>query len=294
MLDSRVIFLSVVDTGSFASASRQLGVARSTIMRRVDELEARLGVTLIQRVGNQIVLTVQGRRYAEALRPLLSALHRVEQGMVEQEPSGALRVWLPILGTGEELAPAMAAFQKQHPKIIVHLEMGRDVRQLRLGAFDVALQLGFRQNQAFHARTLFRERMILVAHRDYIEQRGMPQSIEEAAKEHVAIYEQDVEGRLVHWREPGGEKIQMPRAGVYVNSVGFAFCLACEGIGIVRVPRMLAAQKLACGELLHVLPSVWTEEHVNLLFLPNPTPIIRVFVDFIAEWFGAFDVHLDS
>lgn len=286
MLDDRAIFAVLAEAGSFAGAARQLGVARSTVMRRLDALESELGLRLVQRAGRRLVLTEAGRGYAEALRGVLRELERVENELRSEEatPSGKLRVWLPILGTSAALAPAVASFMDAHPAVVVHLELGRDVRHLELGAFDLALQFGFRINTELAARTLMRDRMILVASSAYVREHGLPRSVD-ALRHHRAVHARDVEGKLIHWRDPSGARVPMPPASVEVNSVGFAFQLARAGAGVVWAPSLLAAPGLESGELVHLCPECWTEEPVNFVYLPDPTVTTRAFLDHMVAWF---------
>ena len=287
-MDDRRLFLELAEAGSFAKVARRLGVARYTVMRRIEALEGGLGFGLVQRVSRRVILTDAGRRYAEELRPLLRELARIEERArdTQGELEGDFHVWMPILGTGAHMTPVLAAFQAAHPQVIVHLEMGRDVRQLELGAFDVALQTGFRTNPGLHARTILRDRMILVASRDYIESNGVPATIADLTH-HRAVHLRDVEGKLVRWRDREGHRVAMPPPALVVNSPGIAFDLARGGAGIVQVPSLLAAQQLERGELVQLLPEVGVEQAVNLLYLPPPTPTVRAFLDFVAGWFSS-------
>lgn len=287
MTDDRVIFAKLAEAGSFAAAARQLGLARSTVMRRLDALEAELELRLVQRAGRNIILTEIGRRYAEALRPVLRKLGNIEQELRSDASSvaGDLRVWAPILGTSTYLAPALGAFARAYPAIVVRVDFGRDTRKLELGEFDIALQIGLRHNSELNARTVMRDRLILVASREYLEERGHPRSLDDLAG-HRAIYIRDVEGKLLAWRRSDGTRVEMPPASIEVNAFGFGFQLARSGAGIVCTPSLLAADKLAEGELVHVLPELWAEEPMNFVYLPDPSPAARAFLEFMSSWFA--------
>lgn len=282
MLDDRATFTALADAGSFARAARRLGVARSTVMRRIDALEAELGVVLVHRVGRQVVLTDAGRRYAEALRPVLREIERVDQRLLADQGdiAGELRCWLPIIGTGP--FPAIAAFQRAYPGVTVHVELGRDLRRPDLDAFDVAMQASFRINPALVSRTLMRVRMILVASKAYIEAHGQPLRLEALAS-HRSVCEIDADGKRMAWRTPDGRRVPMPPASITVNSVTHAYFFAQHGSGIARVPRPLVRAAIEQGTMVQVLPEIWTEVPVNLVFLPNPTPVVRRFVDFVVD-----------
>lgn len=93
----------------------------------------------------------------------------------------------------------------------------------------------------------------------------------------------DPDGKLMAWRCPDGRQAPMPPASITVNSVAHAFDFARCGSGIVRVPRSMAREAIARGELAQVLPEVSSELPVDLVFLPDPTPTVRAFVDFVVD-----------
>lgn len=289
-MDDRRLFLAVAEHGSFAAAARQLAVSRSTVLRRVDTLEQRLGLVLLHRAGRQIALTDAGQRYAQALRPLMTALTRVEEDLRHQEGSlqGKLRLWLPVLGTTAVIAPLMAQFRQAHPAVELEIELA-EAASLRVGDFDLALQVGLRRNAAFRARVLYRERLILVASPQYLDSAG--EVTLARLGEHRSIRMRDVRGRLEPWRAPDGTRVPAAPAVVSVNAVGFAHQLALLGQGIARLPRTLAAPQLRSGALVQVLPELWVEEPVSLVFPGTPGPLAAAFVEhavrFAAQEWGS-------
>jgi len=78
-----LVFVTLAEVGSFSGVARRLGVSRSTVMRRVDAVEERLGVTLVQRAGRRVALTEAGRRYASGVVPVLRRMARLEQEVRE-------------------------------------------------------------------------------------------------------------------------------------------------------------------------------------------------------------------
>jgi DNA-binding transcriptional LysR family regulator len=282
-VDDRAVFVAVADAGSFAGAARQLGVARSTVLRRVAALEEELALVLVHRAGPRIALSEAGRRYAEQLRPLLRELHRVEEEVRQQgaQLTGSLRLWLPVLGTTVGVAAALAEFRAAHPGVRLVVEVG-EAASHSVGDFDIALQVGLRRNPSFRAKTLYTERLLIVAAPAYLERRGLPRLGELA--HHEAIVLRDAEGRVPPWRLPDGTPVSPPPAALAVNAVGFAHHLAVLGQGLARVPRTLASPELASGRLVQVLPEVWVEEPVSFLFPGKPGPVARAFLDVAGAW----------
>ena len=254
-IDDRRLFVELTESGSYAATARKLGLARSTVMRRIEALEAELGVTLVQRAGRSLAMTEAGHRLAEGLRGVFRALDRVEEDVRSSagQAAGTLRLWMPILGSTRGIVSALASFAKAFPQIQVRIDLGRDPRSHKLGEFDVMLQMGHRQNPDLHALTLFRDQVILVASPAYLAARGTPERVSDLA-DHVAIEQRDVSGRVVPWRLPDGQRIRMPTVSVSTHAAGWVYEFALEGVGIGRVPLSFARGALGDGAFLKRAP----------------------------------------
>lgn len=278
------MFVTLAEAGSLARTARLLNVSRSTVMRRLAALEEQLGITLVHRAGRRIALTEAGHRYAQGLRPVLEALQRVEQELHEAAGQlvGRLRLALPFLGASRFLTPALAAFHRAHPGVVLDVELARDVRRLEVGTFDVAMQYGTRANPDLRAQQLYREQVVLCAGATYADEVGTPQSLDELSA-HRIILLRDLEGRVVPWRLPDGRWVELPPAVVVTNSVVVGFELMLEGVGLARVPRLLAAEALAAGTAVQVLPELVNEAPVLFVYPPDPGPLVRAFLDFMGR-----------
>lgn len=282
-MDARRIFVELAEAGSYAAAARTLGVARTTVMRKVSTLEAEVGVDLVQVAGSALVLTQAGHHLAREWRSLLRAQERLEQEVraTAGRVAGTLRVRLPVMGTGVGIVPAIAAFSRAHPEVEVLVQQGWDPHALQPGEFDVALRIGHDVDPEFRSRKLFDVRMILVASPDYVDAWGHPGSVDDFPR-HRSIQEWDVQGRLVPWRTPDGRPVRPPPVAVRAHGVGHVVGFALGGAGIARVPDAIATIALEAGTLLHVVPEVQTAASVSLVYMPDPTTTTRAFLDFMS------------
>lgn len=279
------MFLAVADAGSYQAAAHRLQLARTTVMRRVEALEAEVGLELVHRSGRTIALTESGHHLADGLRNLYARQDKLEANLraAAGEAAGTIRLVGPELGTGYGLVDPVAAFVEAHPSITVHLELGRDLRALRPGEFDVALQLGHRLNPDLLACVLFQERMILAASPRYLEAFGVPATVDELAQ-HRIVEERDARGRVVPWRLADGTRMTLPPGAVSANGIGVVMGLALEGVGIARLPRSLIGRALAEGALEVVLEHVFSEDPVSMVYFPGPSAATRAFLDFMMKW----------
>lgn len=282
-MDDRRLFIRLAEAGSYAAAARSLGLARTTVMRRVTALEVEVGLSLVQVAGNSLVLTQAGHRLASEWRALQRAQDRIEQEVRASTGrlAGTLRVRLPVMGTGVGIVRAMAAFSRAHPEVELHVQQGWDAKALQPGEFDVAMRLGQHVDPELRAHKLFDVRMILVASREYVAEHGLPDTVDDFAQ-HRAVQEWDASGRLVHWCWPDGTRVRPPPVAVRAHGVGHVIGFALGGAGIAWVLDVLAQPALAEGALHHVVPAVYRSEAVSLVYLPDPTPTTRAFIDFMA------------
>lgn len=284
-IDDRRLFIELVDQGSYAATARKLGLARSTVMRRIDALETQLGVPLVHRAGRALVMTEAGIRLADGLRDVFRTLDRVEEDVrsANGQAAGTVRVWLPMLGTSFLIVAALARFASQHPQIQLRVDLGRDGRSPRMGDFDVMLQMGHRRNPDLHTRTLYRDRLVLAATPAYLEQWGVPEGVADLPR-HRAVEQRDGSGRVVPWRLPDGTRVRMPRAAVSTHAMGYVCKFTQHGLGIGRVPLSMTHEALRDGRLVQVLPELTVDEPISLVFLPAPSPTTRAFLDFMGQW----------
>lgn len=284
MIDDRQLFVALADSGSLARTARRLGVSRSTVMRRLAALEASLGIALVHRAGRRIALTSAGQRYAEGLKPVFEALHRLEQEVHEAQGRlvGRLRLALPFLGASEVLTPVLAAFHHAYPLVVVEVELARDVRRLEVGTFDVALQYGTRHNPDLRAQHVYREQLILCVSPAYLAEHGAPEC-EEDLETHRVIMLRDLDGRMVPWRHPDGRRVTTPAPTMVTNSAVVAYELMLESVGIARVPRALAAGALDSGAAVQVMPDLELSAPVVFVYAADPNPVTRAFLDFVHQ-----------
>ena len=140
-LNDMLYFAEVVERGGFAAAGRALGIPKSRLSRRVSELEAQLGVRLLQRTTRKLSLTGVGEaylRHCQAVRESAqAALDTVAQ--VQTEPRGSLRVTCPVTLAQTVLAELMPAFLQRYPQVRVELQVINRVVNLVEEGVDVAL-----------------------------------------------------------------------------------------------------------------------------------------------------------
>src|SRR5689334_18477341 len=167
-LNEMVVFAKVVQAGSFTAAAKQLGMPKSTVSRKVGELEDRLDARLLQRTTRKLSLTDVGRTYYEYCARIAGEVDEAERavGDLQGTPRGLLRVTAGI--NSGYLEAIVSSYLKQNPG--VQLEMlctGRSV-DLVEERFDVGIRAGALPDSSLIARSLGRVSWFLVATPAYL------------------------------------------------------------------------------------------------------------------------------
>src|SRR5438067_3304143 len=176
-LNELVVFARVVQAGSFTAAARTLGLPKSTVSRKVSELEERLGARLLHRTTRKLGLTDAGRAYYERSARIVAEVEEAEQavGRLQAEPRGLLRVSAP-LSFAPLLGPLVTGYLQRHPGVQVELWCGDRAVDLVEERFDVAIRVGPLADSGLVARSLGTMARVLVAAPGYCKREGTPRA----------------------------------------------------------------------------------------------------------------------
>ena len=265
-LDDLYLFRSVVDCGGISAASRRYDIPKSTIARRLADLEASLGSQLFHRGARSFSLTNFGReiyaacdRFAdEANRVLRLAEHN------RQRPIGVLHVICPPV-LGAEIIDALTAdFAKAMPDIRLHLEEATGILDPGSAKADLVIvpSFGPLPDTANVARKLFTSPYTLVVHPDLLRRHGAPAEPQEAgALPCLGLGDRTTDWRWVLRRDR--QSVDVRFNPTFTTTTPSALRLAAlRGLGIASLPTLLCQDDLADGNLVEVL-SGWTPQPVE-------------------------------
>lgn len=280
-------FVAAAEALSFSGAARALGVSPSALSQTIRALEARLGVRLFNRTTRSVALTEAGaallRRAGPALGELGSALGELRS---ESEGLGGTVRVLAFRSAAElYVAPMLAGFHREHPKVVVDLSLNDAVLDLVTGGFDVALRIGEVIERDMVAVRLGPDlRQIAVASPDYLARYGRPEHPRDLLR-HACI----------RWRWPGrtapyrwefqehGAWFEVAVEGpLVVDDKSLAIRAALDGVGIVFAVEQQVAQALAEGRLVALLEPWCAPFPGHHLCYPSQrlmAPAVRAFID---------------
>ena len=184
------VFVAVVESGGFSAASRALGVSKSAVSKRINQLESHLGVLLLHRTTRKLSLTEAGERYYEHAAQALSAAGKAEDAVTELqcEPQGKLKISSPMSFGRLHVAPLIPKFMQRYPKLQIDLVMDDRNIDLVAGGIDVAIRSGDMPDSTLIARKLAPLRQVLCASPAYIDRYGMPLTPSELRERNCILF----------------------------------------------------------------------------------------------------------
>src|SRR5436190_15422896 len=197
------VFAEVAGLGSFTAAARRLNRSPAAVTRAVAELEARLGVRLLNRTTRAVSLTDAGQRFLGGAKRVLGDLAEIEQAAAGQgiAPRGELAVTAPILFGRLHVLPVITTFLQQFADVSVRLMLLDRPVDLVEERLDAAIRIGTLSDSSAIATRLGALTRVVVAAPSYLARRGTPQRPDEIAAHDAIVF-----GGLGRWEVGADEK----------------------------------------------------------------------------------------
>jgi DNA-binding transcriptional LysR family regulator len=286
-LNDIVVFTKVVETRSFTGAAEQLGLPKSTVSRKLAQLEERLGVRLVQRTTRKLALTDVGQAYYERCARIVADLAEAEQLVTDMQatPRGRVRVTAPIDLSTQHLGTIIAEFLAAHADINVELDATDRIVDLIEDGFDVAVRFGPLPESTLIARRLGAFGGVLCAAPSYLARRGTPAAIEELDDHDRVLFTPSP--RTQSWTLANGTAtFEFGRPARFAsNNVSAVRDATLAGAGIAVLSDFMVATHITHGALVKILPewhSQATEVHAVYPARQNLPPRISLFLDHVA------------
>ncbi len=291
LLPGMVVFVRVVEAGSFSAAARQLGTTASAVSRQVARLEQALSLRLLERTTRQLRLNEAGSEFYAHCRTMLDA---ADQALAIGErlmssPRGLVRLSVPKAYGKFVISPLMPGFLRRYAEVEVQLQISDQSPDLIEDGFDLLVKVTDQPPEGLAGKPLGPVRQLLCASPAYLEQQGTPQHPQELIR-HSCIYLGERAGDS-RWHFSDGERQEVVTVrGRYVCNHSEARLEAVlADLGITVLPHFTAAQALADGRLCEVLPQWrYTGSYQGaawLLWRPNRhlPPKQRALIDYLSE-----------
>lgn len=285
-------FVAVATKGSLTAAANAAGVAPAVIGRRIDALEARLGVKLLVRTTRRISLTHEGSAYLEDCQRLLSDLANAEASVSAGgvKASGHLRITAPAGFGRRHVAPLVPRFAQAHPEVSVSLNLSDRVVDIVNEGYDCAVRVGNLPDSSLVSIRLADNRRLCVATPGYLKRHGTPGHPSDLARHQCLSLSSDasqtrgwaftVEGEVTHLKPPG-------RLDCSDGQVLHDWCLA--GHGIAWRSTWEVEHEVAGGALVSVLDEFAAPPNGIYAVFPQRRHLplrVRLWIDLLKETYG--------
>lgn len=285
------MFVTVLETGSFAAAAARMGTSPGQASKLVSRLEADLGVQLIKRTTRALAPTEAGHAYHTRLRAIIEDLDTLDAEIRNTTglPAGRLRLTAPMSFGLLRLTPVLLDFARAYPDIALDVDFSDRTVNLVDEGYDLAVRIGRPMDSGLIARKLCDARVVTIASPGYLEAHGTP-AIPSDLGAHTCIID-------TNFRDPGHWHFAIPAGGTTVirlpSRLRFSNGDAClqaavNGLGIARVPSFIAGEHLRDGRVRLLLPEAEGGPLAIHALYPAARHLalkVRTLVDFLAVRF---------
>ena len=288
-----MIFTQVIESGSFTKAARRLGIANSSVSKRVQALEKSLGVQLIQRSTRSLRVTEEGQLLYQRCSGIKQQIEDASQEISRSRemPKGKVRISVPPLMAHSRLAAQLPSFLSRYPDVSLELHLTERHSDLSEGGFDLSIRTGELADSSMIARRLCSINSVLCAAPGYLERRGRPEHPSELEQHNYLCWiapDGSSYSQLIFHK--GTRSYKTGISGNFTSTDATAIKeAAIYGAGITLMPDMAIKDEVGTG-LLEVLLTDYHCYHFPLsLVYPrreNVPAKITVAADFIAEVFS--------
>jgi DNA-binding transcriptional LysR family regulator len=286
------VFARVVEQGHLARAAERLDISTSAVSRHLSDLEAHLGVRLINRTTRRLSLTEAGQAFYERTVQLLADLDEAEavvsSGAVV--PRGTLKLTCSIAWGVHHLAGAIAAFAQRHPELRFEIELSDRTVDIVDEGIDLAIRIGDIGPQTLIGRRIGATQLVCCAAPAYLARHGTPRTPEELARHVCLTYAYSASGNVWRWRDSAGAEHVVRAQGIAHANNGQMLCaLAADGLGVVMEPDFIVAPQLEAGTLVRLLDD-YTPPSSGIYAVyasrRHLSAKVRAFVDFLLARFA--------
>ena len=292
-VDAMRLFTRVVERRSFTLAAQDLVVPRSTATEVVKQLEARLGVRLLQRTTRHVAPTLDGDAYYRHCLKIVADIEEGEAAFSGAKPSGVLHVDVHGTLARHFMLPGLPRFLERYPDLRLFIGEGDRLVDLVKEGVDCVLRVGELPNSGMVARRVALLEEGTFASPAYIERFGEVRNPDDLLEKHQMVgFVSSATGQVLPLEFTVGGKVRhlTPRVALSVTAAETMVSAARLGLGLIQVPSYHVAGDLEAGRLVEVLQD----------YRPSPTPVsllyprarqlsprVRVFIDWLIQEFAA-------
>ncbi|MDO5611013.1 MAG: LysR family transcriptional regulator [Pseudomonadota bacterium] len=280
-------FAAVVREGSFTRAAAQLGVTPSAISHTMRALEKRLGLTLLHRSTRSVSPTIAGDRLYQSVAPRLDDITQALSELLEDadEIAGMVRINAPDFAVQSVIWPRLSPLLASHPRLLLEVCSEDRFTDIVAARFDIGVRLGADVAKDMIAARIGPDlQMAVAASPAYFARHGHPRTPRELETHACLGFKLPTHDNLLEWEFTSrvGKTIEIRPAGRLISNESQTLIkAACDGHGLIWLPRTLLQAAIADGQLQTVLDDCAISYAGYHLYYParGVSPATRVVID---------------
>ncbi|WP_269505853.1 LysR family transcriptional regulator [Burkholderia sp. IMCC1007] len=284
-------FARLVTQGSLSALARDLGVTPPAISARLNQLERRLGVKLLNRTTRRLAITHEGEIYLTTGTKLLEQVQELERTVSSSRdlPQGLLKVNATFGFGRRHIAPALSEFRHLYPEVDVQLELTDRPMNLAELAYDVGIRFGELPDQRVVGRKLATNRRLVCASPAYLSKGEVPEEPGDLrTHDCIVLRENDTAYGTWHFTKGKRHELVKVHGAMSSNDGEVTLRWAIDGHGILVRSEWDAQPYINAGTLVTVLQD-WSLPAADIYATYperlNLSAKVRVFVDFLSGYF---------
>ncbi len=254
--DDLILFVMVVEAGSFSKVAEQLGLSNSVVSKRIARLEQELNTPLLYRTTRKLSLTDAGSTFYGKARLAKLAVQEAEDAVTgySEDIRGTIKLTIPVVSARLVLSEALAQFCHDYPNVSIELTVNNHLVDIIAQGYDLAIRTAHLEDSSLVARRLINSDWVVCASPQYLKNNGTPHSPKELIKHSCLIYKYEGAGPEQWVFKDDGQEYVVQLSGRFrsdnLNSLSQA---ALSHFGIAYLPKALVYEDLIAGRLVSIL-----------------------------------------
>ncbi len=254
--DDMVLFVMVVESGSFSKVAEQLNLTNSVVSKRIARLEQTLNAQLLYRTTRKLSLTDAGRTFYGKARLAKLAFQEAEDIVTgyAEDVRGTIKLTMPVVSARLVLSHALAEFCHDHPNVDVELSIDNQMVDIIEQGYDLAIRTGNLEDSSLIARRLVDSDWMICASPEYLRKHGEPQTPEDLLQHNCLIYRHEGRGSQNWMFKRGKDEYTIQVSGRFKsNNLNSLRQAALSHFGIAYLPKALVYEDFVAGNLNSIL-----------------------------------------
>lgn len=287
---SELEFFSIlINAGSLSAAAGELDLTPPAVSKRLAQLEARLGVRLLNRSTRHFNITPEGELYLNRGKKIIQDIQEMEQEVLNlrAEPKGLLRIHTTPGFGRKYIASVITDFLKKYPDMNIHLILDSHQPDPNSGDFDIGIRFGLPPDSNIIARKIISNRRIVCASPIYLRQHSHPETPADLCDHNCIVLKQDETANSI-WRfnkNNQNETIKV-HGSLSSNDGEVVVNWALDGLGILMRAEWDVNKYIQSGRLVQLLADYELPSANVYVVYPERRYLsakVRVFIDFLTE-----------